>query len=1035
MTGTSSISTLVKTAPAAKTKASALTQQSVIEDPSTAGLFPVGTPTIPVGSTVLAVGVGKRFATLAAAIAASHDGNTILVDAGTYTNDFATITTRISIIGVGGMVNLVATIPPPNLKGILTVDNDVSITNLAFSGCAIPDDVGGNGAGIRYEGGRMVLVNDSFSNNQNGILGSPVLPQLTVNTISIDHSVFSNNGSGTGFTHNLYIGAVDSLTVTNSIFQGAVVGHELKSRALVNDIEGNVFRDGPAGTASYDIDLPNGGVDTIRNNTIEKGPNAQNNAMVHFGGEGIPYAGSSLTVTGNSFINDKGAGTVAVLNQTAISVAINSNTFRSIPASQIVQGPATGTGNTDDLGNALPDINLAGVIPGNTIVFTDANPHSVVLTGTLLAVQGGGGLLTVSALAGHVTAIGGTGGMNFTEGPTSGGNTLSTAAGSVNAITVVGQDLIDSKGTDRIIGGAGNLTGQVAGKATIDDGSGDDKWTVNGTATITGHGGNPVITVGPLGNLTVTGPLGYLKVQNNGGTASFNIVEGGIADALSIAGGAVDVKVNAGQMSVTTAAGANGSTLRLGAGTAQVISLGSDIIWAGSGAATIIVSGHAEIHAGTGTLSLYGRGDLLGATFYGNGGDYLLGGDTGNITYYGGTKASTVRLQLSNNTLIGGTGRLTINGGSRETITGGSGGITYAAIDGGGANTITTMAGAIDTLTLAGADVVNSHGQDTIMGGSGNQTMAIYGTSTITGSTGNSVLLFYGHGTLTGQGQDLCTVYSGAILTVRAGRFTSVDETGGTVNFTNPTGPYAANLTVRGGAALISGGTNTALAVTTKAGMSTQVTLGGGPTTVSAYGSDSVTTGTGPSTITIAGANARIFAGAGAIVVHNRDGVTGDQQTVRGSTGAITYDQGAGALSFTGGSGAAIIDGGWGSMTVTGGAGNLAITNGGAGMRFIGGSGHADLALTPGGGDVTFGTGSTTVQVAAYGAADLFHCLSGQGGGTDLITGFRSGIDRVVLQGVAVVSTKISGGATDIILTDNTHLHFGGLTDASRIFG
>src|SRR5438128_367393 len=100
----------------------------------------------------LTVGAGQQFSTLSAAIGASHDGDTLDVQAGTYTNDFATIWTKISIVGVGGMVNLVATTPPPNGKAILTTETDVTLDHIAFSGAAVAD---GNGAGIRYEGGNL----------------------------------------------------------------------------------------------------------------------------------------------------------------------------------------------------------------------------------------------------------------------------------------------------------------------------------------------------------------------------------------------------------------------------------------------------------------------------------------------------------------------------------------------------------------------------------------------------------------------------------------------------------------------------------------------------------------------------------------------------------------------------------------------------------------------------------------------------------------------------------------------------------------
>src|SRR6185437_7835876 len=108
----------------------------------------------------LTVGAGMQFSTIAAAIAASQNGDVIQVQAGTYVNDFATITTNITLEGVGGMVNLVATNQPPNGKAILTTDANVTIDNFSFSGATVPD---GNGAGIRYETGNLVIKTAIFS--------------------------------------------------------------------------------------------------------------------------------------------------------------------------------------------------------------------------------------------------------------------------------------------------------------------------------------------------------------------------------------------------------------------------------------------------------------------------------------------------------------------------------------------------------------------------------------------------------------------------------------------------------------------------------------------------------------------------------------------------------------------------------------------------------------------------------------------------------------------------------------------------------
>ena len=438
---------------------------------------------------------------MAAAINASHDGDVIRVDAGTYTNDFATITHKITIEGMGGMVKMVATVAPTNKKGILVVDNDVTIKNLSFSGSAISASLGGNAAGIRYEGGQMVLSNVSFFGNQNGVMGNPVIAGLT-NTVTIDHSLFSGNGSGTGYTHNLYIGAVDKLTATNSIFEKAKIGHEFKSRARVNNIENNIFRNTATGTASYNIDLPNGGVALIKNNLIQKGPLAQQGNMIHFGGEGVPYAGSSLTVIGNSFVNNRTSSTVGVLNQTPISVSITGNNFSGIAAAQIVTGPAVQT--------------------SNTLVFNDALAHTVTLDSTIQGVQGGGGHLSVTAVGSQVVATGGLGGMDYAEIGTSSGNQINTRAGSVNTIHVLGADSIDSKGTDTIFGGNStigvlNVTA-AAGALTFIGGS--------GAAVITGLGSKLYLT-GGSGSLTASGGNGATDFTAGSGTTNLTMNSAG----------------------------------------------------------------------------------------------------------------------------------------------------------------------------------------------------------------------------------------------------------------------------------------------------------------------------------------------------------------------------------------------------------------------------------------------------------------------------------------------------------------------------
>ena len=118
----------------------------------------------------------------------------------------------------------------------------------------------------------------------------------------IRRSRFFRNGAGDGYTHNLYIGAVRSLTVTGSYLWGADVGHELKSRAARNTIVGNRIADRDA-TSSYSIDLPNGGSSLIAGNVIIQGPHSENSTLVSYGAEGFTHDSRRLWVVNNTFVN------------------------------------------------------------------------------------------------------------------------------------------------------------------------------------------------------------------------------------------------------------------------------------------------------------------------------------------------------------------------------------------------------------------------------------------------------------------------------------------------------------------------------------------------------------------------------------------------------------------------------------------------------------------------------------------------------------------------------------------------------------
>ena len=246
----------------------------------------------PGAAATLQVGPGYTYATLAAAVSASSAGDTILMHGGpdgyTYTDQVATIGKALTITGVNDGFGLPTFNQTPgtelsNFKGYLVVRADVTLSNLVFENAAITDGNGGNAAGIRQEAGNLTVLDSQFINNQNGILSTPGVDGT--GSLTVIGSLFSGNGSGTGLTHAIYANRLASLTVNNGVFTGTNIGHDIKSRAANNFINGNSLDDGVTGTTSYAIDLPNGGNATIANNTITQGNNTNNGTMIAYGSE------------------------------------------------------------------------------------------------------------------------------------------------------------------------------------------------------------------------------------------------------------------------------------------------------------------------------------------------------------------------------------------------------------------------------------------------------------------------------------------------------------------------------------------------------------------------------------------------------------------------------------------------------------------------------------------------------------------------------------------------------------------------------
>ena len=349
---------------------------STTTTPTTGGSTstPVTYPT----QTVLTVGSGKQFQTINAAIQAADQmgGNAdIKVDAGTYTNDGGYLwdgINNVTIEGVGGMVKIVdPTYYAGGKAAIVTGGQNIALKNLDISGVTVPD---GNGAGIRYDQGTLLLDNVHLHHNQNGILGAAdATGSITIQNSEIDH-----NGTSAGNTHNIYIGDVANFTLTNSYVHDANVGHEVKSRAENNTITGNRILDNN-GTSSYAIDLPNGGNATITGNVIEQGANNPNHTINAYGEEGNPHAGTTVNFSNNTVVNDDTEGRGPLWSNNGATITGTGNTVW----------------NTTNLGN--------GVSPASFTALSARPTLDTSSTNTNPAPAGGGSTTTTPTTGGSTS--------------------------------------------------------------------------------------------------------------------------------------------------------------------------------------------------------------------------------------------------------------------------------------------------------------------------------------------------------------------------------------------------------------------------------------------------------------------------------------------------------------------------------------------------------------------------------------------------------------------------------------------------------
>jgi hypothetical protein len=689
--------------------------------------------------SVLTVGPGQQYTTIAAAVAASHAGDTIDVHAGTYVNDFINVYQNITLQAVGGVVKLVATVSPPNRKAIVDEGGkgvNVTINGFDISGAAVGD---GNGAAIRYEGGNLTLNNDYLHNNQDGLLGAADL----AGSITINDSEVAYN-SGNGSTHNLYIGDIANFTLRNSYVHDANVGHEVKSRAENTTIIGSRIFDNNS-TASYSIDLSNGGNATIENNVIEQGPNSQNNNIIAYGAEGSLHAGHNVLIANNTIVNDEGNGT-GVLNKTSFAVTFQNNSVYGLTNTHLVSGPATGANTTAYL-SSRPVLNktsdwMPSTTPGlsGSVVLSAATELVALPTSTRVAVFTDPNL---SDLASGFTAL-----INWGDGTAA---TTGTVTGSAGSFAVIGGHTYAAGGTDPVSvtitrtsdGSQIALTGNVLVGA-------DDVLSGTGRSFAATAGQSFSGVVASFSDTDPVTPASSLaaRISWGDGTTTIGTVSGS-AGSFTVSG--THTYTTAGTDTVTV-------TLSYNAATAPATATSTANISAQAGNTITIPASQSSVTE-----------NVSNATITATSGNHLIfiGGTGDVVTATGGVE--TIQALRGGNKITTGTGNDVIQvSGSNNVINAGTG--NNAVIDSGGSNNTIVLPGVGGSDTIYGYVLTNGDKLDlrTMLGTTGwNGSVATIGNYIkLTTSGGHAQIRFDPSGVAGGATYTVATLYASASVSL-----------------------------------------------------------------------------------------------------------------------------------------------------------------------------------------------------------------------------------------------------------------------------
>ncbi|WP_157692598.1 adhesin [Granulibacter bethesdensis] len=426
-----------------------------------------------------------------------------------------------------------------------------------------------------------------------------------------------------------------------------------------------------------------------------------------------------------------------------------------------------------------------------------------------------------------------------------------------------------------------------------------------------------------------------------------------------------------------------------------------------------------------GTYANLGTGDLSadGKTYIVSGLATDVSSALTNLAFLptvGGTAPASISLVLKNETapvyvkLNTALPQYLAGGAGKDTITGGAGADTLASGSGGGY----LYASGQGDILLGGRGATffeDGAGYTTIFGGKGQDSILASANHNLlmTGHGGTAVSMSGQENSLWSNGSDTIFAYAGVNTVIGAGDG---------ARFFTAQGKSSPVFISMGGSNTIAG----ADGASTMFGTAGSLTYAG-----NSSGSALVLLGSG--------SKAELYSGnAGTMLAFGQSGATltyfggnGSRDTIQGGSGNITVQGGTNGTYFGGSAGSNVIDVTRNSTVFGGGDGDI-LRSHGAGNVLQAGSGNTTLSGYWASGTVMFAGTGNALMAGSVGmnAVDIFAFTNGRGGGSDTISGFVKGVDRLVFNGFSEQQVNTAymtmrpdaDGNVHFTLPDNTHI-------------